>query len=143
MGNFVEMPVISNRYEYLCVNVNFYSEYKFLTTIIPIEKELSKVRTDLIKCATSLDVLRANDTLSLMEPSQLAAELSVISTRNCTTSSEYGAMESSEQSDVRFRLSTAKWFIQDHPYWTQQQAPNYKGLESTYMGMCRSKVRES
>ena len=49
-----------------------------------------------------------------------------------TTNGEYGALKPAGKYLGKFNLSTAKWFLPDHPHWKSPVVANYKGLKSTY-----------
>ena len=58
-----------------------------------------------------------------------------------TTSGEYGVLVPVTPLTTEHRLSTAKWYIADHPFWTNQRlssAPPYQGLATTYMDLGKS-----
>lgn len=54
-----------------------------------------------------------------------------------TASREYGALAPVVPPTPAHRLSTAKWYLPEHPFWTKQaeSGPPYGGLESTYMDL--------
>jgi hypothetical protein len=49
-----------------------------------------------------------------------------------TTSGEYGALRPSGKFEHAYHLSTAKWFVADHPHWNKPVIADYKNLRSTY-----------
>lgn len=54
-----------------------------------------------------------------------------------TASREYGALAPVVPPTPAHRLSTAKWYLPEHPFWTKQaeKGPPYGGLASTYMDL--------
>lgn len=56
-----------------------------------------------------------------------------------TTSDEYGKRNTSNPPPVGHRLSTAKWYIPDHPYWNENSREKGRGATdtTTYMDLGR------
>lgn len=114
----------------------FETEYRWLNRVLPVDTTSRECVPDARSKVDIRDILSAERSLKAMGDGDRTKVLERFNQEWVTTSGEYGVLKLSSPAETTHRLCTAKWYLPDHPYWTQKQAPTYKGLESTYMGLC-------